>query len=147
MLDLGCGTGLSGVALRAAGFTAIDGADPSEKMLEAARAREGVYGALHLIDPDAPLPFAAGTYAHVVAAGVINPGHAPPETLDQALAILPAGGCLVFSLNDHALAEPEFPAAVERIAAAGVADVVFRKHGPHLPGIGLEATVHVLRKR
>ena len=147
ILDLGCGTGLSGIALRAAGFTTIDGADPSEKMLEAAKAREGVYRALHRIDPDRPLPFAPGAYEHIVAAGVINPGHAPPETMDQALAILPAGGCLVFSLNDHALAEPEFPAAVERIATAELAEVVFRQHGPHLPGIGLEATVYVLRKR
>lgn len=145
VLDLGCGTGLSGVALAAAGFTAIDGAEPSAEMRARAEAR-GVYRAVLAIEPDDPLPFTAGAYAHVVAAGVISPGHAPPETVDKVLAILPPGGCLVFSLNDHALAEPEFPGKADQVVADGTARLVQRDHGPHLPGIGLEATVYVLQK-
>lgn len=145
VLDLGCGTGLSGVALAAAGFTAIDGAEPSAEMRARAEAR-GVYRAVLAIEPDDPLPFTAGAYAHVVAAGVISPGHAPPETVDKVLAILPPGGFLVFSLNDHALAEPEFPGKADQVVADGTARLVQRDHGPHLPGIGLEATVYVLQK-
>ena len=38
VLDIGCGTGLSGLALRAAGFTTIDGTDFSAEMLGACRA-------------------------------------------------------------------------------------------------------------
>lgn len=146
ILDLGCGTGLSGVALAAAGFTTIDGAEPSAGMRVKAEAR-GVYRKVHAIDPDDPLPFGPGDYSHVVAAGVISPGHAPPETVDKALDLLPAGGCLVFSLNDHALDEPAFREKPEQVAAGGRADIVFKEHGPHLPGIGLEATVYVLQKR
>ena len=145
VLDLGCGTGLSGVALAAAGFTVIDGAEPSAEMRARAEAR-GAYRAVHRIEPEDPLPFGRGTYSHVVAAGVISPGHAPPETVDKALAILPRGGCLVFSLNDHALAEPEFPGKAGEVVSTGAAQLLFREHGPHLPGIGLEATVYVLRK-
>lgn len=147
VLDIGCGTGLSGLALREAGFTTIDGTDLSAEMLEKAEALQGVYRDLFAGDLNEPLPVSPGAYAHMTAVGVINPGHAPPETVDAVLALLPPGGCFVFSLNDHAMAEPEFPARVDEVTAAGTAECVFREHGPHLPGIGLEATVFVLRKR
>lgn len=147
VLDIGCGTGLSGMALREAGFATIDGTDLSDEMLARARARTGVYRRLFPGDAEAPLPVAAGAYAAMAAVGVINPGHAPPETVDTALALLPAGGLLVFSLNDHALAEPAFPGKVDAVVASGAAECLMREHGPHLPGIGLEATVYVLRRR
>lgn len=147
VLDIGCGTGLSSLALRAEGFSTIDGTDLSAEMLERARALGGIYRNLFLGDANDPLPVSAGAYAHMAAVGVINPGHAPPGTVDAVLALLPPGGCFVFSLNDHALAEPEFPGRVDAVVATGAADCVFREHGPHLPGIALEATVFVLRKR
>ncbi len=146
ILDIGCGTGLSGLALRAAGFTTIDGTDLSPEMLDLARARDGVYRRLFAGDLNTPLPVEPGAYAAATAVGVINPGHAPPETIDAVLAILPPGGCLAFSLNDNALAEPAFPDRVEKVLATGVATCLHRAHGPHLPGIGLEATVYVLQK-
>jgi predicted TPR repeat methyltransferase len=145
VLDIGCGTGLSGLALTAAGFGTIDGTDLSAEMLVRAEAR-GVYRRLFRGDLADPLPVAPGVYANAAAVGVVSPGHAPPETVDAVLAILPPGGCLVLSLNDHALADPAFPGRIEQLVAAGAAEPVFREHGPHLPGIGLEATVLVLRK-
>src|SRR6056297_1259868 len=49
LMDLACGTGLSGVALAEQGFTCIDGFDISEGMLEKAR-ETGVYRDLHIVD-------------------------------------------------------------------------------------------------
>lgn len=146
VLDIGCGTGLSGVALSEAGFSAIDGTDLSAEMLERAKHR-GVYRRLFAGDLTRPLPVEPGAYAAMAAVGVVNPGHAPPETVDAVLSLLPASGVFVFSLNDHALAEPGFAAKVDAVVARGTAECVFREHGPHLPGIGLEATVFVLRRR
>ena len=83
----------------------------------------------------------------MVAVGVISPQHAGPGTVDAALALLEPGGCLVFSLNDHALEHPEFPGKVAEVTGAGTADLVFEEHGEHLPGIGLRSTVYVLKKR
>ena len=146
VLDFGCGTGLSGVELLNAGFTVFDGIDLSQEMLDIARARDGLYRDLRQVSVDEPLPFAPGSHTHVIAAGVISPDHAPPETVDTILAYLPAGGTLVFSLNDHALKFPEFadkPAAVD---ADGIAKLAFQERGPHLPGIGLEAVVFGLTK-
>ena len=147
VLDIGCGTGLSGLALRAAGFATIDGSDVSAEMLEGARARTDIYRSLRQVTLEDPFPFAPGTYQHITAVGVFSPGHAPPETLDAVLDLLPAGGCFCFSLNDHALADPAYPKKIDAVTEAGTADLVFREHGPHLPGRGLEADVCVLKKR
>ncbi|MDH3453013.1 MAG: methyltransferase domain-containing protein, partial [Gammaproteobacteria bacterium] len=67
LLDLGCGTGLSGEALRAAGFATLDGTDFSEEMLTLARAKPGLYRNLILGDLNNPLPGAPGDYANVAA--------------------------------------------------------------------------------
>lgn len=146
VLDVGCGTGLSGVALNAAGFSTIDGTDFSAEMLARAEGR-GVYRRLFRGDLAEPLPVSPGMYGNAAAVGVVGIKHAPPETVDAVLALLPCGGCLVVSLNDHALAEPAFPSKIDRIVADGAAELVFRERGPHLPGIGLEAIVYVLKKR
>ena len=60
VLDIGCGTGLVGEALRALGDWTIDGLDLSPEMLDEARgktARDGspVYRDLHVADLTAPL--------------------------------------------------------------------------------------------
>ncbi len=147
ILDIGCGTGLSGLAFRAAGFEKIDGTDLTPDMIEKARGKEGVYRNLFLGDMNEPLPVEPGTYAHMAAVGVMGPNLAPPETINEVLEKLPAGGCFVFSLNDHALAVPEYPGRVIDVVDGGAAELMFKEHGPHLPGIGLESTVFVLRKR
>ncbi|MEM7189226.1 MAG: methyltransferase domain-containing protein [Pseudomonadota bacterium] len=146
ILDMGCGTGLSGIALRAAGFSTVDGSEPSDEMLAGARKLDGVYRQLIQTELETPLPFAPGTYAHIQAAGVIAAQHAPPETIDTALSVLPSGGCLVFSLNDHTMEDVSFPEKVDEVVANGTGMLLFREHGPHLPGIGLESTVFVLQK-
>ena len=67
VLDFGCGTGLSGLALRLAGFDTIDGRDLSPGML--ARARDkGVYRDLRVIGPEEDMP---GGYAAIAAIGVV----------------------------------------------------------------------------
>jgi len=146
VLDFGCGTGLSGLALRSAGFSVIDGIDLSAEMLNIAKARDGVYRNLQQVTVEDGLPFAAGTQTHCIAAGVISPDHAPPETAEAILAHLPAGGTLVFSLNDHALSFPEFADMPAQIAASGIAALSFEERGPHLPGMNLEAVVFGLTK-
>ena len=146
VLDIGCGTGLSGLALRAAGFTTIDGADVSAEMLARAEAK-GAYRALRRIDPDAPLAWVSpGDHAAIVACGVIGAGAAPYSLFDACLEALGPGGLFALSLNDHALADPESRAALDRWLPDR-AESVFEEHGDHLPGIGLRSTVYVLRRR
>ncbi|MDF1718454.1 MAG: methyltransferase domain-containing protein [Antarcticimicrobium sp.] len=143
ILDFGCGTGLSGQALNAVGFTAIDGVDLSPDMLEVAREKD-LYRRLDVIEAGAPL--SRGGYGAICAAGVIGAGAAPVSIFDTLMVALSPGGRLMFSFNDHALAEPEYEDKIDSYLGAGKAELLFREHGPHLPGIGLGATVYVIAK-
>lgn len=147
VLDYGCGTGMSGDALVGAGFSVVDGADPSAEMLRVADAK-GIYRSLVRLDLHAPRPpFADGRYPVVAAIGLIGPGAAPLGLFDQLLGLVAPGGLFGLSLNDHALADPAYPAKVQHHASVGTAEVVFEEHGPHLPGLGVGSTVYVLRRR
>ncbi len=142
LLDFGCGTGLAGLAFRMAGFETIDGVDLSAAMLEQARAKN-VYRSLEVIAPDAQLDRG---YALIAAVGVIGPGAAPIGTFDTLMHALPRGGLLVFSFNDHALADRANTGRLNEWLDCGAARLLFAEHGPHLPGINLNSTVYVVQK-
>lgn len=143
ILDFACGTGLSGKALRDAGFTVIDGMDVSDGMLAKARAK-GLYRTLTKVPADAPPPVQPGTYTIIMAIGAIGPGAAPAEVIAPLVKALPKGGYFVISLNDVALEHPEFPAALK--AAGKSTTLISEARGPHLPGIDVQSTISVLRK-
>ena len=143
ILDFGCGTGLSGLALKLAGFEAIDGVDLSPEMLEQARGKN-VYRHLDLIEAGAALP--RDGYTAMSAIGVIGAGAAPINVLHTLMRALPKGGKLVFSFNDHALEDPANMQGVYEWTDCGAARMLFKEHGAHLPGIGLKSTVYVLEK-
>ncbi len=143
ILDFGCGTGLSGLALRLEGFEVIDGVDLSAEMLAVARSK-GVYRHLDQIEAGAPLP--RQDYALCAAIGVIGAGAAPISVLHTLMHALPNGGKLVFSFNDHALADRSNEAGVNEWTDCGAARLLFRESGDHLPGIGLNSNVYVLEK-
>lgn len=145
LLDIGCGTGLSGAALRDAGFSTIDGTDMSPEMLALA-GHKGIYRNLVPSTLEDPLPAAPGSYADMTAIGVFSPGHAPAALITDVLALLAPGGCFGFSLNDHALEDPSYRQTIDRVVAAGAAAIAFEDYGDHLPGIGLKSQVVVLKK-
>jgi predicted TPR repeat methyltransferase len=145
LLDLGCGTGLSGEAFRDAGFSCVDGSDFSKEMLDVARDK-GLYRTLVVGDLNRPIPAEPGEYANIAAVGVFSPGHAPPEMTDAVVAVLPKGGCFGFSLNDHALEDPGYMRHIEALVEKGEVEIVFDEYGDHLPGIGLKSKVMVLKK-
>ena len=145
LLDIGCGTGMSGEALKAAGFSTLDGCDFSSEMLAKAD-EKNIYRATITTNLEEPFPFEHGAYSNLAAIGVLNPGHAPASTLDEILALLPQGGLFVFSLNDHALEDHSYEARLNEHVDSGSAALLFREHGPHLPKIDLKSNVYVLKK-
>jgi len=146
VMDMGCGTGISGLALKAAGFECIDGYDFSEAMLDKAAPKE-IYRSLEIADMSKPLEIGEGIYQNAAAVGCITPEYMPATVLDKILSKLPPGGCLVFSVNDHSAADGSIVGRINTLIDCGVAELAFREHGEHLPGIGLKSTVYVLRKR
>ncbi|MGP6088299.1 class I SAM-dependent DNA methyltransferase [Antarctobacter jejuensis] len=142
ILDFGCGTGLSGLALRLAGFTTIDGVDLSPGMLERAR-EKGLYRKLTQIEPESSVPQG---YAAIAAIGVIGAGAAPLAALDRIFDAMEAGAKCVFSFNDHTLEDPSFAGRVDSVIAEGRFRELFREHGDHLPGKNMKSTVYILEK-
>lgn len=146
VIEFGCGTGLAGAALRDAGFECIDGFDISPDMLAHAQEKQ-IYRSLDLLDLSQPIELPTDVYQNAAAIGVLNANHMPTTVIDSILGLLPAGGCFVFSLNDHAIAEGTMETRVLELTEYSVADIVFKEHGDVLPGIELGGAVYVLKKR
>lgn len=142
LLDFGCGTGLTGLALKSAGFEVIDGVDLSAQMLAQA-AQKKIYRTLSQIEADAT---PQGRYALITAIGVIGAGAAPISTLDVLMHALPRDGKLVFSFNDHTLAEPSNIGRLNEWLDCGAARLLFSEHGDHIPAKNMQATVYVVQK-
>ncbi|GFE50143.1 hypothetical protein So717_18960 [Roseobacter cerasinus] len=145
VLDFGCGTGLSGLALKLAGFETVDGVDLSPEMLQQARAKR-LYRQLELCTVEGALPVEIDDYAAVAAIGVIGAGAAPISVFDDLMHGLRRGALLVMSLNDHALQDPANEGRICEWTDCGAARLLVRERGPHLPGIGLKSNVYILEK-
>ncbi len=158
VLDLGCGTGLSGVPLRP--FAArLEGLDLSPRMLAEAARRAPLYDALHEADLLAWLPEQAGRFDLIIAADVLcylGDLRAPLTALWAALA---PGGTVAFSLEEggedgpaYALGEAmryrHAPQATRRIAEAqGFATLALRRAVPRQEqGRDVAGVLFALRK-
>ena len=145
ILDVGCGSGLSGVALARGGYASIDGCDLSPAMLALA-VGTGVYGTLFEADLNEGLDLADDAYDAATAVGVFSFGHIRAGAIREVLRVVRPGGTVVVGLNDHFWDEGSMPAEFEAVEADGIAAVMSREHGAHLPTAGIEGWVITLRK-
>ena len=146
ILDFACGTGLSGAALRGAGFTVLDGIDISAAMLEAARDRK-IYRNLLKAEPGQSPPVDQGAYAAIAAIGAISPGAAPAEFFDILVSLLAPAGLLVMSFNDHTTSDPAYTSRLENALARGEVRQLFCETGDHIVKLGSKSTFYVLEKQ
>lgn len=97
-LDLGCGTGLAGLALRDA-VARLDGVDLSPRMIDQARARK-IYDALAVAALEDRLAITPpGSYDLVIAADVLVYLGALADVFGQIARVLAAGGRFVATLE------------------------------------------------
>lgn len=145
ILDYGCGTGLGGLALRAEGYHALHGTDPSAEML-ALGVEKKLYAKTWRTDLSAPLPVTPGDYGGIAAIGVISPGAGPAELLDTLTDLLAPGGYLTWSLNSHGMADAAYTSAIENLKSRPDVEVLDEEHGPHLPGRDMTSMVYLIRR-
>lgn len=145
VLDFGCGTGISGLALRAEGIEPLHGTDITEEMVELAKPKN-IYEKLWVGEPGAS-PAASGTYAAIVATGVISLGAAPPETLGLLVNSLEPGGLIALSFNDPTIENGRFDAELNRHLNNGDLELLSRAHGPHLDDMDMGSDVIILRRQ
>lgn len=123
ILDAGCGGGLQVEPLAALGYGPFTGIDLSPGMLAVAHAK-GLYAELKEQTLGERLDFADDSFAAVISAGTITPGHAPAHTMDELVRVCRPGGMIVMSLRCDAEQEPAYPATVERLTATGAWRIV-----------------------
>ena len=145
ILDYGCGTGLSGSALQAVGFTNIDGLDVSQEMVTLAE-KKSIYNKLTVFDPSTKIPVQADQYKIITAIGVIGAGAAPLEVFDNLFSLLPPSGLFAFSFNDHTLSDPNYEEKVNQCLSSGQAIILHKSYGNHLPKANLKSNIYILKK-
>lgn len=119
VLDAGCGTGLVGVELHAAGYTDLHGVDLSHEMVEVARER-GIYRSLEGgVDLTAPPEHLRRSADIVTVGGVFTVGHVPPEALGAMSELVRPGGALVASTRRAYHEEHDFAGAQRALCDAG----------------------------
>lgn len=102
VLDVGCGSGVSGESLQKAGFQGnIDGVDPSQGMLERAKSLN-VYRELQIgkITNDQKLKFNDGWYDAIFCIGAIANGYISiNNAIPEFFRLLKKGGIAVYTIS------------------------------------------------
>ncbi len=104
VLDVGCGTGAVGIALRNGGVAVVDGIDISQAMLDQARQKiaaddAAVYRQLIQADLTGTIAIESNTYAGIVSAGTFTHGHLGPESLDELWRVAAPGAVCAIGIN------------------------------------------------
>ncbi len=134
ILDAGCGTGISGRALRSAGFETVDGVDVSRRSLKIA-GMSGVYSTLRLMDMQRfPLPIADGQYDGLVCVGVLTYLTDSTGTLREFNRIVRSGGVVVFTQRSDLFAKRNFRTVLKGLSGEGwIEHVRISEPRPYLP--------------
>lgn len=118
LLDAGCGTGLSGPALKALGYHEIAGLDLSPDMLAIAGSR-GAYSELKEAALGGPLPWPDGQFRAFFSTGVFTISHAPASGLHELVRITKKGGHAIFTVRDQVLETGGFPEVFAELERQG----------------------------
>lgn len=113
ILDAGCGTGLSGIALSEYGFTNIHGRDLSPEMLAQAK-KTGVYNSLKEVDLTNPI-VVEERYDAIFSCGVFGFGPPHPKHLHHLINILKPKGYAIITVNGKGWVDTNWP---EKLDAA-----------------------------
>lgn len=134
ILDIGCGTGLTGREVVGRGFSIIDGMDISGEMVAVARSRD-IYRRLLVGDLNQPLALDDASYDAVVSSGTFTHGHVGPGPLPEIFRILRPGGILACTVHFDLWHSKGFDAAFADLMSRGVAVCRALTEGPYFdPG-------------
>jgi len=152
VLDVGCGTGRAGRALRTAGFAAIVGCDLSPAALEHAEAT-GAYERLVEVDLQRlPTPFAGDAFDAVCCVGVLTYLPDTEATLREFFRLVRAGGTVAVSQREDVWDERGCRGLIDDLVSEGVCDALhISEPRPYLPKSDemgdVGAVLCVLRRR
>ncbi len=146
VLDMACGTGLSGLALKALGANRIDGMDISTEMMQQAR-KKGIYSRFIVADASVPLPIEDGAYIAALSTGLFTNGHVGAIALEPILGAVRPGGCFSFSVHSSVWKRLGFKDTIERLEREGRVDVLENTPMKHMEGLAGQTTIVVVLRR
>ena len=114
ILDAGCGTGLVGIELRKNGYTNIDGADLSKKLLDLIPS--DLYKKLEQIDLNKTLDKKSNIYDAVLCVGTFTFGHVKPQALDELIRVIKNKGLICFTVNEGIYEEYGFDKKIKNLS-------------------------------
>ena len=114
IFDAGCGTGLVGVELKKFGYTNIDGADLSKKLLNLIP--KGIYNKLEQIDLNKSLNKKSNIYDAVLCVGTFTFGHVKPPALDELIRVTKNKGLICFTVNEGIYEEYGFDKKIKDLS-------------------------------
>ena len=128
IFDAGCGTGLVGIELKKFGYTNIDGADLSKKLLDLIP--KGFYNKLEQIDLNKPLNKKSNIYDAVLCVGTFTFGHVKPPALDELIRVVKNKGLICFTVNEGIYEEYGFDKKIKELSDKKAWDIkeFFKSH-------------------
>ena len=135
VLDVGCGTGLSGAELNQAGFSTIDGVDFSADSVMKAAAR-GVYRQVSTIDLlQLPTGLPTAGYSALVCVGVLSYLSDTEATCREFCRLTQPGAPIVMTQRSDLFEERNMQAALDAITNDGLwQQIEVTGDKPYLPG-------------
>ncbi|MEM7081134.1 MAG: methyltransferase domain-containing protein [Pseudomonadota bacterium] len=134
VLDAGCGTGLTGQALNAAGFTHITGTDLSADSIAIAKGTP-FYRAVLALNLSEPLPFQDQQFAGAVSIGVFTYIDDLEPVLSELIRVTSPGGIIVFTQRQDLYVERDQHALFSALRAEhGIEQIESTEPRPYLPG-------------
>ena len=113
IFDAGCGTGLVGIELKKYGYSNIDGADLSQKLLDLVP--KGYYNKLEQVDLNKQLNKESNIYDAVMCVGTFTFGHVKPPALDEFVRIKKNKGLICFTINEGIYKEYGFDKKINEL--------------------------------
>ncbi|WP_321495189.1 class I SAM-dependent methyltransferase [uncultured Desulfobacter sp.] len=132
--DAGCGSGLTGEALNAAGFKSVVGFDLSPDFAAVAK-EKGVYEDVHIVNMhEKPFCYEDNQFANLICIGTLTYIEDVPEVVREFARITTPGGMVIFSHRTDMI-DDEFTGKLEAIKADKVLEEVhISDPKPYLPG-------------
>ncbi|KAK5164011.1 uncharacterized protein LTR77_010102 [Saxophila tyrrhenica] len=148
VLDAGCGTGLSGVAVKevVGADVVVDGVDLSTGMLEVAR-KKNVYRKLEAADLSKPLGIEDGAYGAVVCVGTLTEGHVGPvPALREFARVTASGGVIVATIKESVWKNEGHDMEVQRLEREGAVRVQSTALAPYRAAQDVKAVLLTMVK-
>lgn len=133
ILDVGCGTGLVGKALRLAGFTGpLDGIDLSSDSLQQARTCKAYRSLIPIDLQDLPIPLSDDAYDGLICVGVLTYIVDCEAVLREFARLVRPGGSILVTQREDLFRERDFELIFKTMADA-VGKITVTEPLPYLP--------------